>query len=177
MVSERAQDARNRILDATGRVLLRDGADAVTIAAVASEAGVSKGGLFHHFASKDLLIAGLVDRYVATFDALLDAAGDAPGAATEAYLRSAEHDAGPAAEPDIALLAAALVNPAALDVLRARYRQWQARLDSDGIDPQVASIVRFTVDGMWLADVLALAPPSAASRRRIVAALRELLQG
>src|SRR4051812_40599942 len=45
--------AKNRILDATERVLLRDGPSGLSIDAVLRESGVSKGGFFHHFASKD----------------------------------------------------------------------------------------------------------------------------
>lgn len=146
------------MLDATERVLVRDGGDAVTIAAVAREAGVSKGGLFYHFASKELLIEALIARYVASFDELIATAGDEPGAATLAYLRSAEQQGGPASQPVIALLAAAVVNPRALETLRDRYQRWQHRLNDDGLASDVATTIRFAVDGLWLADTLDLAP-------------------
>ena len=175
MADGRARDSRERILDATGRVLVRDGGDAVTIAAVAREAGVSKGGLFYHFASKELLIEGLIARYVASFDELIATAGDEPGAATRAYLRSAEEAGNPAAQPVIAMLAAAVVDPRGLVTLRERYRQWQDRLDNDGLPPPVASTVRFAVDGLWLADTLSLAPARAEARKRIIDTLRALL--
>nr|WP_179444024.1 TetR/AcrR family transcriptional regulator [Naumannella cuiyingiana] len=167
--------SRDRILDAAGRILVRDGGDAVTIAAVAREAGVSKGGLFYHFASKELLIDGLIARYVATFDELIIGAGEEPGAATEAYLRSAERTSGPAGQPVIALLAAAVVNPRALDSLRERYRAWQDRLDRDGVPAEVAATIRFAVDGLWLADTLDLAPARGAARQRMIGELRALL--
>lgn len=170
-----APDSRERILDAASRILVRDGGDAVTIAAVAREAGVSKGGLFYHFASKDQLVAALVDRYVASFDALIESAGDTPGAATEAYLRSVERAAGPATGATVALLAAALLEPGAMTTLRERYRRWQRRLDDDGVPPHLAAVVRFAVDGIWLADALDLAPLTGPARRRAVAALRGLL--
>lgn len=171
----RAQESRERILDATGRLLVREGGDAVTIAAVAREAGVSKGGLFYHFPSKEALIEGLVARYVASFDELIATAGDEPGAATRAYLRSAERDEGAAPQSVIALLAAAVVDPRGLVTLRERYRQWQDRLDEDGLPPQVASTVRFAVDGLWLADTLDLAPARAGARAKVIDTLRSLL--
>ena len=175
MVSDRARQSRERILDATGRILVREGGDAVTIAAVAREAGVSKGGLFYHFSSKELLIAGLIERYMASFDELIATAGDEPGAATRAYLRSAERAGGVAAESVIAMLAAAVVDPRALVTLRERYRQWQDRLDDDGLPRQVAATVRFAVDGMWLADTLDLAPARATARKQIIGNLRAML--
>lgn len=170
-----AKTARDGILDAAGRLLVRGGGDAVTIAAVAREAGVSKGGLFYHFASKEALIEALVARYVAAFDELLDGAGEEPGSATAAYLRSAEHVGAPASQPVLALLAAAVASPHALESLRVRYRRWQDRLDDDGIPRHLSATVRFAVDGIWLADVLDLAPATGRDRLRVIEALRRML--
>ena len=53
------------ILDAADTVLLRNGARGLTIDAVAPEAGRSKGGVLHHYNSKDALVAALVARKLA----------------------------------------------------------------------------------------------------------------
>lgn len=58
----RREDRPEIILDAAEGVLQRQGARALTIDAVASEAGLSKGGVLHHYASKDALICALVTR-------------------------------------------------------------------------------------------------------------------
>ena len=50
---------KDRLLDAASTVVHRDGAQALTLDAVAAEAEVSKGGLLYHFASKRDLIDGL----------------------------------------------------------------------------------------------------------------------
>ena len=52
--------SRERILAAAVQVALREGVSAMTLEAVAREAGVSKGGLLYHFASKDELIAAML---------------------------------------------------------------------------------------------------------------------
>ena len=181
-------DTRTRILDAAGRILVRDGSDGFTIAAVAKEAGVSKGGLFYHFESKDQLITGLIQHYVSGFDQLIAQAliqhyvsgfdqliaqaSDEPGAATRAYLRSA---AQPAPRPVLALLAAAISNPAALESLNQRYTTWQRRLNHDGIPPHVATLVRCAIDGLWLAETFDLAAPNPATRSRMLAELEKLI--
>lgn len=54
---------RVRLLDAAVQVAIRDGILAMTLDAVAKEAGVSKGGLIHHFRSKDDLIAGMLEAF------------------------------------------------------------------------------------------------------------------
>lgn len=174
-LAELKVSSRDRILDATARILVRDGGNAVTIAAVAAEAGVSKGGLFYHFASKELLIDGLVARYVESFDALLESASDAPGEATRAYLRSVAGRGGVATQPVIALLAASIVHPSALAALRARYERWQDRLAADGLPSGVATTVRFAVDGIWLADALDLAPARGEERARVIEKIESLL--
>lgn len=77
-MGDKAQASRDAILDAAGRILVRDGGDALTIASVAREAGISKGGLFYHFASKKALVEGLVARHVSAFEELITAAGRNP---------------------------------------------------------------------------------------------------
>jgi len=54
--------ARERVLDAFESILLDDGERTATLDATAKAAGVSKGGLLYHFASKDDLAAGMIAR-------------------------------------------------------------------------------------------------------------------
>lgn len=54
--------SRARIVDALLRIMSSQGADALTIRTVASEAGVSVGAVQHHFATKDrLLVAAMTE--------------------------------------------------------------------------------------------------------------------
>jgi AcrR family transcriptional regulator len=50
------------VLDAFERLLIDEGERAATMDAAARAAGVSKGGLLYHFASKDALEGALIDR-------------------------------------------------------------------------------------------------------------------
>ena len=56
----RRDRSRDEILAAARTVLLRDGITAVTLEAVAREAGMSKTGLYYYFASKEALVFELV---------------------------------------------------------------------------------------------------------------------
>jgi AcrR family transcriptional regulator len=73
------RDPRGQLFDAAERVLLRDGASALTSRAVTAEAGVAKGVLHRHFADFDAFLAELtlerVARLAAQAAALRDAAG------------------------------------------------------------------------------------------------------
>ena len=56
---------RDRIVDAAVRLLVNEGPTAFTVAAVASIAKVSKGGLLYHFPSQKHLASGIVTRSIA----------------------------------------------------------------------------------------------------------------
>ena len=58
----RPPHARERVLDAFEAILIDDGERAATMDATARAAGVSKGGLLYHFASKDALESGIIER-------------------------------------------------------------------------------------------------------------------
>lgn len=61
----RRQDRAEVILDAAEALLRRSGSRTLTIDAVAAEAGLSKGGVLHHYTSKDALVTALALRKVA----------------------------------------------------------------------------------------------------------------
>jgi AcrR family transcriptional regulator len=73
------RDVRAQLFDAAERVLLRDGAHALTSRAVTAEAGCAKGVLHRHFADFDTFLADLVMDRVQRMDgqaaALLVSAG------------------------------------------------------------------------------------------------------
>ena len=60
------------LIKAAAAVIRRDGAQALTLEAVAAEAGVSKGGLLYHFKSKRELLDGLVERWLDDFQHDID---------------------------------------------------------------------------------------------------------
>ncbi|MFI9554489.1 TetR/AcrR family transcriptional regulator [Nonomuraea endophytica] len=155
--------SKERLLDAAADVLLTDGAESLTLEAVAKRAGVSKGGLFYHFPTKQALVAGMVERLTAAFDDALARAGGRPGDYLRAYIEATiplqPAAAAPADRVTVALLAGVLVDPAGLEPLRQRYAAWQERLAADGIDPAAATAVRLAVDGWWAARLLGLGEP------------------
>jgi len=161
-------------------VVAERGYSALTLDAVASAAGVSKGGLLYHFASKEALVAGLLEELLSGFETDQAAAHaadpTAPGAWTRAYLKaSAAPPQDESAElASVALLAAAGHDPSLLAPLQNRYRDWVERLDDDGLPGVDAHVVRLAADGLWAVDLFDLAPPDPALRARILARLGEL---
>lgn len=66
---KRPRQARSRatvdtILEATARVLVKQGFDGLTTNAVAAAAGVSIGSLYQYFPNKEALVSALIDRHM-----------------------------------------------------------------------------------------------------------------
>ena len=78
------RDPRGQLFDAAERVLLRDGASALTSRSVTAEAGVAKGVLHRHFADFDAFLAELTLDRIAQVAALAAALRDAAGSGTVA---------------------------------------------------------------------------------------------
>jgi AcrR family transcriptional regulator len=133
---------------------------------VAAAARVSKGGLLYHFKSKRELLDALVVRWLDEFQEDIDASG--PGFLA-GYVRASD---GAKAE-ESGLLAALIADPAVLAMVRDRYTTWQDRVVTEGGDPVEATVARLAADGLWLADLLGLAPPEGELRERVLARLLE----
>lgn len=82
-------DARARVLDAAVDLFARQGYDGTSVVQVISQAGVAKGGFYHHFASKEALLyevyGDLITRQLAAMDAVL-ASGLSPAETLRALI-------------------------------------------------------------------------------------------
>lgn len=166
------RDTRADLLDAAVDVVRRDGAQALTLDAVAAEAGVSKGGLLYHFASKRQLLDAMIARWLDEWEAEFEADEGEDGFVA-AFVRTS-HLGGAAPEQrqaEVGLLAALAAEPEVLTTVRERYATWQDRVQHEGSDPVEATVARLAADGLWLADLLGLAPPQGELREAVLARL------
>lgn len=60
---ERSRLTVNALLEATARILIREGFDKASTNRIAEVAGVSVGSLYQYFPNKDALVAALIDRH------------------------------------------------------------------------------------------------------------------
>jgi AcrR family transcriptional regulator len=170
-----AKATRERLLDAAVAVVRRDGAQSLTLDAVAAQAGVSKGGLLYHFKSKRQLLDGMVDRWLAEWQEEIDRDSGGSGFLTGYVHATHLGGAGPEErEAEFGLIAALIADPEVLQVVRDRYDAWQARVVEKADDPVEATVVRLATDGLWFADLLGFAPPRGELRERVLARLLEL---
>ena len=115
----------------------RDGAQALTLDAVAAEAGVSKGGLLYHFATKRELLDAMLAGWLEEFGAEIEAAREGRAFA-HGYVRASDMSGWAAAEraTEFGLLAAMVDQPATLERVRERYAAWQEELAARGRRPR-----------------------------------------
>ncbi|WEK03054.1 MAG: TetR/AcrR family transcriptional regulator [Candidatus Devosia phytovorans] len=144
---------KRALLDAAVRIATEQGVQGVTVQAVATAAGVTKGGLFHHFPNKQALIDGVYLDLIEKMDAEIDEhmADDleAKGRFTRAYVETmlSGSDFG-ANSPWVALSVTMLADPGNnlaflewLDGRLERHRETDAN--------PTLEIVRFAADGAW----------------------------
>ena len=162
-------DTRAKLLDAAGAVIRRDGPQALTLDAVAAQAGVSKGGLLYHFKTKRDLLDAMLEGWVEEFGTEIAAAEEGKGFA-HGYVKASDMTGWAATERAIefGLLAAMVDEPATLERVRARYAAWQNQLVAQAADPVDATVARLAADGLWLNDLLGLAPPAGELRKRVM---------
>jgi AcrR family transcriptional regulator len=88
----RAEQRSAQLLDAAARLMERDGLHAVSMQAVATEAGVSVGLIYRYFGGKDDLllavIVGVLDSFATEVPAAVEAAGEDPVHRLAAAFRS-----------------------------------------------------------------------------------------
>ncbi|HVF94664.1 MAG TPA: TetR family transcriptional regulator C-terminal domain-containing protein [Sphingomonas sp.] len=156
---------RSSLIEATARVLARDGASGASVRAIAAEAKVSPGLVTHHFASVDTLVActyaDVAERVAVALATATAAAGDDPRARLEAYV--AGSFAPPVADPSLlatwtALWGLTRSNAAASAEHDRSYAAYRSALESlltacgvpAGELRLTALSIAALVDGLWL---------------------------
>jgi TetR/AcrR family transcriptional repressor of nem operon len=72
--ADKSAETRSRLLDAARDVIRAQGYNATTIDDICAAAGVTKGGFFHHFASKEQLGVAAIEAFDAMAEALFNSA-------------------------------------------------------------------------------------------------------
>lgn len=157
-------DTRTRILDAAERIVRARGVSALTLEAAAREAGISKGGLLYHFAAKEALLAGLLNRLAdgvaAEFEEVLDAQPPHPARHTRAVLAWIFDKPDEVCEQHrraaAVFLAAFHHDPALLDPIRRVFASIRDRLRQDRLPPGHALVVMAAGDGLFMGQLFGM---------------------
>lgn len=151
---------RTQILEAATRVVEREGVKSVTFDSVAAEAGLTKGGLLYHFASRDDLVQAIHQHLADEWEAqMIAAAGKPADLATPeerltAYSRISSQSA---TRAELLFMLEGSTTPGHAAPWDAVMERWAPSLTTDDVDDRAALdrfIARLAADGLWLYESL-----------------------
>ena len=169
------EQVRRALLDCAARLAMEQGLAGISLQAVASAAGVTKGGLFYHFPNKQALIEAVCMDFLQTLDRIINEflaqRPEQYGCFTRAYVETVfTSDSTPWASPSLHLLTESRLRALWLSWLQGRLTQHQAT----DADPAL-EVVRYAADGVWLADLVQGADRTRSSRAELRAQLLALI--
>ena len=149
---------RRALLDQAARITLEQGLSKVTFQAVADAVGVTKGGIMHHFATKNALILEVFHDAMAKFEAEVDSAmAKDPvryGSFTRAYI-DATISLGEKGQEEFdsqATLYVLMLGDSELRELWAKWSNEQLQKHEATDNTETLCMVRLIADGIWLSD-------------------------
>lgn len=174
---KKAAATKRQIIETAKHYILANHFHALTLEAVAKEAGISKGGLLYHFPSKEQLIISVAQHVFEQFDRRLNelalADSNEYGKWARAYIQTAKEDLLANRELYLGIFAVSLLHKEAADHLSALYTTSLALLKNDALDELTIDFIRLTIDGLYYSKVLNTAP---LSKQRTENILNQLIQ-
>lgn len=144
---------RDKVLDAAEDIVIKQGAAALTIDAVAKSMGISKGGVQYCFGNKEALIDAMFDRWSYSYDQIFNrelAKDDSPENRINAHrLATYEHDQTAIAK-GAALMASLLQTPEYLESTRVWYRERLRNLDTSTDQGKRARLMFLATEGAFI---------------------------
>ena len=146
---------RQLILETAERLFVEQGTG-VSLATIATEAGLAKGGLMHHFPSRDALIQGVIEhgceKVWQEVHACVDPADDRPGSLTRGYVRAFTGDSRylEGLFSASGIMAVFGHYPAVQHTIAQDARLWREAFEEDGLTPARVLAVRYAAEGLAL---------------------------
>lgn len=170
--------ARPKLIEAALRVVEERGVTALTLDAVAEEAGVTKRGLIYHFPSKHALVTALHEELAARIEQeLLAATGREPEGAslverTKGYVRASLRSP---TNVEMRLIMEAANEPDWMEPWFGVYRRWfpEAERPVEELDELSLRclVARMAADGSWGYESTLSSPLSQSARERLAASI------
>ncbi|KRG32773.1 TetR family transcriptional regulator [Psychrobacter sp. P11G3] len=149
---------RRALLDQAARITLEQGLSKVTFQAVADAVGVTKGGVMHHFSTKNALVLEVFNDAMAKFEAEVNSAmADDPvkyGSFTRAYIDATISlgEQGQEEYDNQATLYVLMLGDSELRELWAKWANEQLKKHAATDNTETLCMVRLVADGIWLSD-------------------------
>ncbi|WP_432480676.1 TetR/AcrR family transcriptional regulator [Moraxella sp. ZY200743] len=148
---------KHNLLIAAKTLMLEDGIANLSIQKVATLAGISKGGLFHHFKNKEMLIASVFELFIAQVNTAIleeiEQLGESKGVFTRAYVNVFFCNDSIGLSSDWAGLIRAMNAESKLVLLWSNWLNHKLKTYAHTDDDVRLASIRHAVDGAWLNDL------------------------
>jgi AcrR family transcriptional regulator len=160
------------ILEAAFEIIENGSSNQLTVDAVITRAGVSKGGFFHHFKSKEALLTTMVDWLLKSFEQDLPPDATPQNTSREAFDAYVAHGfsgrgAGARYRSGVVVLAIAAHHPELLEPIREFFRKRAAAIQKNVNNPATALAAMLLADGLWIFDALGIPPVTGKQRKQV----------
>jgi len=171
---------KKAIIDAAAEIISRDGVRNLTMDAVATLAGVSKGTIFYNFESKDGLITAMVRELIDVTDSKISDSQVSdlePGSWLRGFINTSLRDETESAvlrNLSFAVIAAIGIDTKLLKPMEEAQERWRSNINNDGISAPLGHLIRLAADGMWFSDIAGIPSVSEEERKAVIQLLIEL---
>lgn len=178
--AKQRKNSRDNILDAAQLVTARDGAGNLTLDKVASECGLSKGGLLYNFPNKEALLKAMLERLLEGHRSVMvverERLRDEANASLRAFLIAWNNQE--LLDPDVCLsvVAAAAQRPDLLEPLRAYRIEIHEQISAESKDPEKALLLWAAADGILFHTIIGTTPYSDVEKTALIKRLMQLAE-
>jgi AcrR family transcriptional regulator len=168
----RSERSRAAAIQAALAIIARDGPGRLTLDAIARESGISKGGVMHHFRTKEAVVTALLEHLTERFgkftqDYLAEIGPDRPGAILESQIATLRESIATPHSAFLAILGAVAENPELLAPNRDKDIETLEVVRAEAADPDLAVLRLMAARGLHLMSLLGICPVSAEERDRL----------
>ncbi len=175
---KRPAEVRSQLLDVAAKLCAEVGISNATLEAISQRAGVSKGGLLHHFPTKQALIVALIDKLLddlsESVESYVAKDPDPAGRFTRAYLLASLDFQ---KTPDVEHWNTLGIMLATEPEMRTRWLRWLSeKISRHGKSEETIEclIVRMAADGVWFSSAVGISSVQRKQQKGFVAALDKM---
>jgi AcrR family transcriptional regulator len=171
-----APSSRDKILDAVEEILVSRGPGSLSVDNILAVSGLSKGGFFYHFKTKEQVLLVSFMRLNEEMDRLIELQMKSDPNPRGRYLRAnvsvwLDPGAGRRARKHEAmarvLIALLNENPKLIGNVKKISDEHEARLIADGLPRDVVIVAAQALDGIWISEAIGVSKYSLADKKRV----------
>lgn len=147
-----------RLIEAALVILETQGGGNFTLDGVAKQAKVSKGGLLHHFATKESLVAAIIQHLYSLFNAraqhYYDSDSEPKGRWLRAYVRASFDTFEVSSQALVQLFPFVYMHESLIALTQEDLQLWETRFGEDGLPMARVAVIRMACDSHWTEQVM-----------------------